>query len=283
MLWLPLVFSLGTGKVPHSSIMDRLWLYASTFCFLASFGYTVFAVRAAKPLHSTLNFVAVAAGFVLQTVFLYLRGQQIGRCPLTNLFEVFIFVSWSMTVIYLIIGPAYRLSLLGAFTAPVTFLIQSIALALPIDTPHTFAGPPNAWLEMHASLSIIAYGAFLMAGVAGLMYLVQDRQLKRRTLKSLFYRLPPIHHLTVANHRLIFLGFVLLSLGTASGFFVGRPPDALKVGWSIVVWLLYGLILWGRKGKSLIPQSMARASVAAFIFVLGSLWGITWLSGGGRL
>ncbi len=263
--------------------MDRFWLFASTFCFLASFCYTVFAVRTGKPLHSTLNFIAVAAGFVLQTVFLYLRGEQIGRCPLTNLFEVFIFVSWSMTLIYLIIGPAYRLSLLGAFTSPVMFLIQTLALTLPIDTPQTFTEGPNGWLELHASLSIVAYGSFLMAGVAGLMYLVQDRQLKRRTLKTLFYRLPPIHHLTEANRRLILLGFILLTLGTVSGYFVGRPTDAYKVGWSVVVWLLYGLILWGRKGKSLIPHSMARASVAAFLFVLGSLWGITWLSGGGKL
>ncbi len=259
---------------------DRFWLLLSTFCFLASFGYTLFALRAGSFLPSRFNLAAVAVGFVLQTTFLYQRGHAIGRCPLTNLFEVFIFVSWSMTLIYMIVGTAYRLSLMGAFTSPVAFFIQAIALALPIDTPAGPRGKVNPWLEFHASFSIIACGAFLLAGVAGLMYLVQDRQLKRHTLGSLFYRLPPISQLAIANRRLVFFGFVLLTFGIGAGFFIGLPLNSLKLGLSIFIWVMYAAILWGRSWKALAPRSLASASVLAFGVVLVTLWGVTLLSGG---
>ncbi|HEX8372347.1 MAG TPA: cytochrome c biogenesis protein CcsA [Chthoniobacterales bacterium] len=260
--------------------MDRFWLLGSTFCFLVSFGYTLFALRAGRFLPSRFNFLAVAAGFVLQTVFLYLRGEAIGRCPLTNLFEVFVFVSWSMTLIYMIVGPAYRLSLMGAFTSPVVFFIQALAFVLPIDQPSAPKGPPNAWVEFHASFSIIACGAFLLAGVAGVMYLVQDRQLKRHTLGSLFYRLPPISHLAIANRRLVFLGFVLLTLGLGAGFFIHPLPGLVKLGLATLVWVMYFAILWGRGWKVLPPHRLATASVVAFAVVIGVLWGVTLLSGG---
>src|SRR6202051_983362 len=82
------------------------------------------------------NFFAVGLGFIFQTAFLSVRGHALGRCPLTNLFEVFIFLAWSVALIYLLVGPTYRLSLMGAFTAPLVFALQTFALLAPIDVPH---------------------------------------------------------------------------------------------------------------------------------------------------
>ena len=44
------------------------------------------------------NFFAVGLGFIFQTAFLSVRGHALGRCPLTNLFEVFIFLAWSVAL-----------------------------------------------------------------------------------------------------------------------------------------------------------------------------------------
>src|SRR5258707_169992 len=111
--------------------MDRLLLVTSTICYLFGFAYTMYALGARVYRPSRLNFFAMLAGFVFQTGFLYLRGQAIGRCPLTNLFEILVFLCWSMVLFYLAIGPAYRLSLLGTFTSPLVFVIQVVALLLP--------------------------------------------------------------------------------------------------------------------------------------------------------
>src|ERR1700726_1422487 len=150
------------------------------------------ALRAGVFRSTRFNFVAIGLGFIFQTAFLSIRGHVLGRCPLTNLFEVFIFVAWSLAFIYLLVGPPYRLSLMGAFTAPLVVLIQTFALAAPIDIRHPLSLLPNPWLEFHASISTVAYGAFALACIAGVMYLVQERQIKTHQLHSVFYHLPPL-------------------------------------------------------------------------------------------
>ena len=260
--------------------MDRLLLVISTFCFLFGFAHTMHALGARAYRHSRLNFFAILAGFVFQTTFLYFRGQQVGRCPLTNLFEVLIFLSWSMVLLYLIVGPAYRLSLLGVFTSPLVFLFQVGALLTPgIDTPRVLTGPPNAWLELHAAISIVAYGAFALAGVAGIMYLAQERQLKTHQIHSIFYHLPPIRDLAVANSRLLFAGFVLLTVGLLAGFAIGSLQTHLvKITWSVGVWLLYGFILLAGKRHRVSGRQIAWLSVGALTVVLVTLSGLTFIT-----
>lgn len=252
--------------------MDRLPLVISTFCFLLGLAHTMYALGARIYRHSRLNFFAIVAGFIAQTVFLYHRGEQIGRCPLTNTFEVLIFLSWSMVLFYLLIGPTYRLSLLGAFTSPLVFLFQTTALLLPhLDTPAKPKGAPNPWLELHAAISVVAYGAFALACVAGVMYLAQERQLKTHHIRSIFYHLPPIRDLAVANRRLIIVGLALLAVGIASGFASGTSRGH---AWSAGVWVFYALILGAELRHRLSPRRGAWLSVVAFAVVLSTLWGL---------
>jgi HemX protein len=255
--------------------MDRNLLIISTLCFLAAIVRTMSELRSGifRPLR--FNFVAIAAGFILQTAFLSLRGHALGRCPLTNLFEVFVFLAWSVALIYLLIGPTYRLSLMGAFTAPLIFVIQTFALIAPIDTTHPHKLPANPWLEFHASMSMIAYGAFALACIAGIMYLVQERQLKTRHLHSIFYQLPPLHTLYAAITRLLWLGFALYTVGLISGFFVGHPLPRVQVICAVAVWVLYAAILQGRHLRRLAPKRVAALSIVGFSAALTLLWGIT--------
>ena len=260
--------------------MDRLLLIASTFCFLFGFAFTMHALGARVYRRSWLNFFAILSGFVGQTAFLYVRGGQLGRCPLTNLFEVLIFLGWSMVLFYLLIGPAYRLSLLGVFTSPLVFFIQLIALLTPGLDPHGVVKvTPNPFMELHAAVSIVAYGAFALAGVAGVMYLVQERQLKTHHLSSIFHALPPIRDLAVANRRLIVTGFVLLTVGIAAGFGIGGlPAHLVKIAWSVGVWLIYGIILTAEWRHRISARRGAWLSVGAFGIVLCTLWGINFLT-----
>jgi ABC-type transport system involved in cytochrome c biogenesis permease subunit len=103
--------------------MERLLLAISTFAFLSGFAYTMYTLGARSYRHTQFNFFANLFGFLCQTGFLYLRGQEVGRCPLTTLFDVLAFLCWSMVFFYLVIGPAYRLSLMGAFTAPLVCVL----------------------------------------------------------------------------------------------------------------------------------------------------------------
>ena len=255
--------------------MDRYLLIASTVCFLVAIAHTVIELRGGIFRPRRFNFVAVGLGFVLQTGFLYMRGHALGRCPITNLFEVIIFVAWSVALFYMVVGPAYRLSLMGAFTAPLVVLLQLTALIAPIDHPFQAKLTPNPWLEFHASISLVAYGAFALACIAGVMYLVQERQLKTHQIHSIFYHLPPLPDLFAAITRLLWWGFGLYTLGLASGFFVGQPLPWAQAVCAIGVWVLYGLILQGRYFRWFAPKRVAALCVIGFSAALTLLWGIT--------
>src|SRR2546423_9275158 len=104
--------------------MERQLLLGSTLCFLVAVAHTLATLRDGVFRPRRFNFIAIALGFVFQSAFLSIRGHALGRCPITNLFEVFIFLAWSLALIYLLIGPAYRLSLMAAFTVPLGLRIH---------------------------------------------------------------------------------------------------------------------------------------------------------------
>ena len=255
--------------------MDRDLLIISTICFLAAVVRTGVALRAGVFRPGRFNFLAIGLGFVFQTAFLSIRGHALGRCPLTNLFEVFIFLAWSVALIYMLVGPTYRLSLMGAFTAPLVVLLQGFALIAPIDVRHSVKMPANPALEFHASVSLVAYGAFALACIAGVMYLVQERQLKTHHLHSIFYHLPPLTDLFAAITRLLWWGFILYTIGIVSGFFTGRPLPRVQVVAAVGVWLLYAAILQGRYFRRIGPKRVAALCIIGFSAALTLLWGIT--------
>jgi hypothetical protein len=111
----------------------RFWVELALVCYLLGFGYSVYSLATNRFLTTRITLLAICAGFLFTTIFLFDRGHAIGRCPITNRFDVLVFMTWSIVLIYLVIGSTYRLSLMGAFTAPV-------ASTLLISGDLTFAG-----------------------------------------------------------------------------------------------------------------------------------------------
>lgn len=246
--------------------MERILLFLATACFLTGFVRTAIALRSGHYQHSRFNLLANALGFVFQTATLVVRGHHIRHCPLTNQFEMLVFLSWATVFLYLVIGSAYRISLLGAFTAPLVLVLQTIALVLPVDG--SIVPPPaNPWLEFHAALSVLAYGAFGLACMAGVMFLIQERQLKTHRLGPVFFEMPPIVHLATANRRLIRAGLLLLTCGLAAGVTVSAPPPPLMRVWGLIIWGTYVAILLGHRAG---PRRLAVLSILAFLLALSS-------------
>jgi HemX protein len=253
--------------------MERWFLILSTICFLLGFAYSMFALGARLAHPSRWNFVVMLVGFAFQTGFLHLRGQAVGRCPVTNLFEVFMFLSWSVVLLYFFIGGTYRLSLLGTFTAPLVFLLQITALFLPdANRAPVYKKSAGMWPELHAAVSLVAYGAFALACVAGVMYLVQERLLKKHRLNSFFQNLPPIADLAVAMQRVMLAGVLLLGFGLVAGFLAGKASEHIAViSWAIGVWLTYTGVLIARWTHRFSARRIAWMAVAAFTVALTTL------------
>lgn len=257
---------------------DRLLLVLAVLAFAGGALHALISIRSGVwKAGRRGHLIPMFAGFALQTAFLYLRGQVHGRCPLTNVFEVLIFISWSIVLLYFLVGSAYRLSLLGVFTAPMVALVQVIALLLPLDiTPQPAEPRPvNPWLELHAAVALIAYAAFALACVTGVMYLLQEHLLKKHRIGGLFYQLPPIQGLAHGIQRLALLGFILLTAGLAFSFRLEIEASNPKLIFSWVVWALYALICFLMWRHVLSPRQTAWLAVTGFLLPFISLWIVT--------
>lgn len=257
----------------HPVPMDDLYLILATLAFLGGFVLAVVSWRRESERPHGLSIPIAIAGLVFQSLFLHLRGQLHGRCPITNGAEVLVFVSWSIVILYLILGRAFRLSLLGVFSMPIVFLFQLFAIVyLAVADPG--ARPPahlDPWLELHAAMSLLAYGAFGLAGIAGVMYLVQDRQLKSHKPGRLFYSMPPIRYLAIALVRLVVIGTVLLTVGIVAAFFMEVKPTRLHFLVSGAVWFAYALLLAVHAWKRLPPKRLSLSAIGAFALALATL------------
>ena len=135
---------------------------------------------------------------------------------------------------------------------------------------------------IHMVCSFLSYVAFLAAFVSGMLFLIQERQLKRKTMGFLFHRLPSLEGLDRLNFIAIGLGFALLSLGVAFGFvemnvlhgrwWIGDSKTYL----TIALWGSY-LALWLiRLRSTLRGRRVALLSVLGFSLVLFTFIGANW-------
>jgi ABC-type uncharacterized transport system permease subunit len=248
--------------------MERGPLILSTLFFLAGFAQSMFALGARMRGVSRWYFLSIVGGFGFQIAWLAERGEVLRRCPLTSSFDVLVFIAWSMVLFYLVIGPVYRVSLLGLFTAPAAFILQTVALLMGVPALGEIRPATSGLLELHAAISVMAYGGLGLAALAGAMYLLQERQLKTRQLSSFFFSLPPVRDLTAAMRRLLIAGFVLLSAGLGTGIASG-PAHRPVVRWmSVAMWLLYGAVAFAVGVRKVDPVRVAYAAIGAFIVLL---------------
>ncbi len=249
--------------------MDRWFLIAATLLAAVGGAWGMISVHQGKRSHWTV--IWMIGVFLCQLGFLAVRGQMRAACPLMDRGEILSFLAWSLTLFYLLVGPAYRISLLGVFTAPVVVLFQAVALipgTLVVNPPKQAGG--NAWHETHSAMSVLAYGALALAAVAGVMFLVLDRQLKEHHLKSgLFRNLPPVRELLISLERLLWLGGILLTIGIMAGFLMPRTEAA----WghliaAIAVWAGYALLLGVKQVRGLTGRRLSLSAVVLFVLSL---------------
>ncbi|MES2708636.1 MAG: cytochrome c biogenesis protein CcsA [Verrucomicrobiota bacterium] len=252
---------------------EQLVLLLAALCYLGGFGYAAWTLRHGQYRPGTWKLGVMALGAFFQTLFLHWRGKAIGGCPMTNPFELFTFVSWSIVLLYFVVGPAYRLSLLGVFTSPLALIFQTAALLRPEAwMPPVRRTSFGFWPELHAALSLVAYGAFALACAAGIMFLIQDRQLKRHHISPVFRQLPPIHYITRAIRGLILTGTVLLTAGIVCAYQMEKRPTETKLAVVWAVWGLYAGMLAYDYWRGMSARRAAAAAALGFLVPVASLW-----------
>jgi HemX protein len=267
-----------------------VWLNDKTSFSLAvlfygiSMVYSVFLWRKGFRQDNRVNYFLLLTAAIFHTTAMIKRGFSLERCPVNNLYEATTFVAWTMVAAYLVLGIWSRLRFLGAFASPILFALGVFALMPGLDVHGPKPQFSGGWLSLHVALFSLAYGAFGLSSVAGLMYLTQEHDLKFHKLRAVISKLPPIQRLELAMGRLLFGGFILLSaaLAISSVWFKQTHgsyfQDDPKILWSILVWLMCLALVVMRWKFSQGGRRLAWGTIGLFIFVALTFWGSSLMS-----
>jgi cytochrome c-type biogenesis protein CcsB len=226
---------------------------------------------------------ATWAGFAVHTAGLLVRFAEAGYTPVTSLHEAMSFFAWCVVGIYLILQLRYDLPSLGAFASPVALIFVLAAITLPGDIEPLPAALQSYWLPVHVILIFIGDGAFALAAAAGVMYLIQERQLKHKRMGALFHRLPNLDVLDQLNYLCLTIGFPLLTVGIISGAIWAQQAWGTywswdpKETWSLITWFLYAALLHGRLTVGWRGRRAAVWALIGFASVLFTFLGVNFV------
>jgi ABC-type uncharacterized transport system permease subunit len=219
--------------------------------------------------------VALGA-FGLASVFHFVSIVEEGivnnRCPITNFYEMLSMCAFLLVLVYLFAHWRYKLESLSVFVFPMVFVAALVAtMANPISA---WSSPVvrNTWLTVHIVLVLLGLAALLLAAIASLVYLFQERELKRKKPRSSHYRLPALGTLDDVISQAMAVGFVLITLAVIAGStwaFIDAKPGWLKdpkilisfITWGIYMALVFLRTVAGWRGRK---AAILTVTVSAF-------------------
>ncbi len=255
---------------------------ASVFYFLATLVY-LGHILFLKGTLSKLGTAGVALGFASHTLALITRYVEAGYTPVTNLYESLSFFAWMIIGVLLIAHWKYQIKILGAFLTPIALILMLFGLALPKEIVPLAPVLKSFWFPFHVFFAFLGNAIFTLAFCCGVIYLVQEHQLKAKKLGAITKRLPSLKVLDDMNYQALTWGFPLLTLGIITGAiwaeyawgrYWGWDP---KETWSLITWFLYAALLHQRLTVGWRGRKAAIMAIVGFLAALFTFLGVNLL------
>ena len=197
------------------------------------------------------------------------RGIDFSLIPIS---VAILFVVNVIVIIGSLRQPLHNLFLL---LFPATVVLLSISLLFEGHTSPAKAFTPG--LGVHVLLSIVAYSLMTIAALEALFLAYQNRQLHQHHTSGLLRILPPMQTMESLLFNLVAAGFILLTLALTTGlvfiddFFAQHL--AHKTVFSILAWLIYATLLWGRFKLGWRGKIATLWTLFGFLALMLAFWG----------
>ena len=220
--------------------------------------------------------VAAAAHFVS----LAAESWEQGRLAVQTLQQMSSMASFFMAASFLAAYARFKYASLAVFAFPPVFLL-ALAGVLGGSAPAPSRPMLQWWISAHAALFLLGYAALFLACVAGLMYLIQERDLKAKCRRPFSDRLPPLSKLDEIGYKSLAAAFVLITLGLIAASvwafakwganWVVDPTIALSfLTWGIAFGIVMGRLAAGWRGHKGAYLAIAGFLCAALTWVVNS-------------
>ena len=263
--------------------MDHKILGVVTLLYLFIFFLHIFyfAVRKEKimalmwtGLYVTLGFHT--AGLIFRWVESYRLG--FGHIPLSNFYESLIFYAWCITLVLILMKKRLSFPIITMIASLIALFFMGYASLSPSvqrGIQPLMPALQSNWLHIHVATCFIAYAAFAVSFVAGLLYLMEWKGV-----------IPPREKLDEINYRSIIVGFPMLSAGILTGavwahyawgtYWSWDPKET----WSLITWIVYALYLHARLVRGWRGKRIAMVSIIGFLSVIFTYFGVNFILSG---
>lgn len=221
--------------------------------------------------------LATQAGWILHTLALVVRTVELSRPPLATFQEAVSVLVWAAVLLELWSEHQFRVKVLGAFVLPVALIFGLSTVTLPGGFRDLNPALQSAWVSVHVILALVGLAAFVLNFAGGLMYLLQERQLKSKRPGTFYYRLPSLETLDRMTSRTLTLGFPFLTLGLILGVIWAGTVWGTVLFWdplvlfSFLAWMVYAATLSGRAVAGWRGRRAAYFAILGFMALLLTL------------
>jgi cytochrome c-type biogenesis protein CcsB len=225
----------------------------------------------------------VGGGFAFHTLSLVLLSIQRRHFPITDLPESLCFFAWCISLTFIVASIRYRINALGAFILP---LISLLTIFSQVFWGEHHAIPErlnSGWVHFHVSVAFLAYAAFFLTFISGILYLIQEKELKEKNFRFLYFRLPSLHVCDELLRRSLFFGFIAMSLTIISGAIWAQQAWGRFWSWdpketaSLITWAIYFILVNYRLSAKWRGKRAAYISIVGFastLITFGVNWGL---------
>ena len=171
---------------------------------------------------------------------------------------------------------------MGVFILPVVVGLQAIPAIYPgMESADPVLDSP--WFGVHVSSLLFAYASFGLAGMLGVTYMLQFKEIKKKHLGYFYARLPSLHVLDAMNSRAVIVGWLFLTIGVVVGVVWTAQARALAPGNSnlqamslndpkiliaLLTWAVYAFEVFARSTMGWTGRRAAWLSAVGFVIVL---------------
>ncbi len=262
--------------------MSALFVMATAAYFFALFAGSDFAGRVGTALTWSASAMGLV-GLMVRWRESYLISHDVGHIPVSNLYEVFILFAVITGLMYLYYEKRYNNRAMGAFvltaiSGAVAFLLWYTFERGAHEIQPLVPALQSYWMKIHVPANFVGYGAFAIAAMLAIAYLIVEPIGRKQPENVLVRRLPSLAQLDDLMYKSIALGFAFFTVATVlgamwaaeawGGYWSWDPKET----WALIVWLNYAAWLHlrltkGWRGKPLAWWAIIGLFVTLFAFL----------------
>lgn len=221
---------------------------------------------------------------LLHVVYLLSRTVFFNHPPITNVFEIFTILAFSISFSYFILELVTDIRGTGPFIIIISIIFQIISSLFIKESPVVKDILRSNLLGLHVFGALIGYSGITVSAVYGFLYLTLYKDIKLNKFGLIFNRLPNLEVLETLSYYSAVIGFILLTFAIIIGI-IWLPrafpkysfADPKLIG-TFSVWILYGIGILSKTFGKWRGKKVVLFSIAGFVIAILSTMFTNFLS-----